>query len=69
MIATSTVVIDRTKLGDFRMPLRRGGQDYATWLMLLRDGTVAYGIDEALEERKNRNAVLTTESRKEYEHA
>lgn len=50
MIATSTVVIDRTKLGDFRMPLRRGGQDYATWLMLLRDGTVAYGIDEALED-------------------
>lgn len=49
MIATSTVVIDRTKLGDFRMPLRRGGQDYATWLMLLRDGTVAYGIDEVLE--------------------
>lgn len=50
MIATSTVVIDRTKLGDFRMPLRRGGQDYATWLMLLRNGTIAYGIDEALED-------------------
>lgn len=50
MIATSTVVVDRIKLGDFRMPLRRGGQDYATWLMLLRDGTVAYGIDEALED-------------------
>ncbi|MDC7286906.1 glycosyltransferase family 2 protein [Blautia schinkii] len=50
MIATSTVVVDRTKLGDFRMPLRRGGQDYATWLMLLRDGTIAYGINEALED-------------------
>ena len=50
MIATSTVVIDRTKLGDFRMPLRRGGQDYATWLMLLREGIVAYGIDEVLED-------------------
>lgn len=50
MIATSTVIIDRTKLGDFRMPLRRGGQDYATWLMLLRDGTIAYGINEALEQ-------------------
>lgn len=49
MIATSTVLIDRTVLGDFRMPLRRGGQDYATWLMLLRDGTIAYGINEALE--------------------
>lgn len=50
MIATSTVIIDRNKLGDFRMAERRGGQDYATWLMLLRDGTVAYGINEALEQ-------------------
>ena len=30
------------------MPTRRGGQDYATWLMLLRDGIVAYGINEEL---------------------
>ena len=48
IIATSSVVIDRTVLGDFRMPLRRGGQDYATWLMLLRGGAVARGINEAL---------------------
>ena len=48
IIATSSVVVDRKVLGDFRMPLRRGGQDYATWLMLLRNGTVACGIDEAL---------------------
>ena len=48
MIATSTVVIDRKKMGDFRMSLRRGGQDYATWLKLLRNGAVAVGINEAL---------------------
>lgn len=48
IIATSTVVIDRNVLGDFQMPLRRGGQDYATWLMLLRGGTVARGINEVL---------------------
>lgn len=48
IIATSSVVIDREILGDFKMPLRRGGQDYATWLMLLRKGAVAQGIDEAL---------------------
>lgn len=48
IIATSSVVVDRNVLGDFRMPLRRGGQDYATWLMLLRSGTVACGINEAL---------------------
>lgn len=50
MIATSTVVVDRNIHGDFRMPLRRGGQDYATWLMLLRNEIFAYGIDEALEQ-------------------
>ena len=48
IIATSSVIIDRTILGDFRMPLRRGGQDYATWLMLLRNRCIARGINEAL---------------------
>lgn len=48
IIATSSVVIDRMVLGDFHMPLRRGGQDYATWLMLLRGGAVAHGINETL---------------------
>ena len=59
MIATSTVLIDRNVKGDFRMPLRRGGQDYATWLMLLRDGTVAYGINEVLEQYRvgNKNSL------------
>ena len=48
MIATSTVLIDRNKTGDFQMPLRRGGQDYATWLMLMRNGTTCWGLDEVL---------------------
>ena len=48
MIATSTVIIDRNKTGNFQMPLRRGGQDYATWLMLMRHGTICYGLNEVL---------------------
>jgi teichuronic acid biosynthesis glycosyltransferase TuaG len=48
VIATSSVIVDRQILGDFRMHLRRGGQDYATWLKLLRNGTVARGINEVL---------------------
>lgn len=48
MLATSSIVVDRKLLGDFRMPLRRSGQDYATWLQLMRNGAIAYGIDEAL---------------------
>lgn len=58
MIATSSVVVDRYLLGDFRMPLRRSGQDYATWLQLLRNGMVAYGINEALARyRVSRNSL------------
>ena len=48
MIATSSVVVDRKDTGDFIMPLIRSGQDYATWLQLMRGGIVAYGINEAL---------------------
>ena len=32
----STVIVNKVKLGDFRMPLLRTGQDYATWLQLLK---------------------------------
>ncbi|MBP3819462.1 MAG: glycosyltransferase family 2 protein [Butyrivibrio sp.] len=48
MIATSSVLIDRAKVGDFKMSTRRGGQDYATWLQLLKKCDVAYGINESL---------------------
>lgn len=48
MIATSTVIIDRNQTGNFQMPLRRGGQDYATWLMLMRNGIVCWGLNEVL---------------------
>ena len=47
MITTSTVMFDRKILGDLKMPLRRTGQDYAFWLLLLRD-TNAYGIDKVI---------------------
>lgn len=48
VIATSTVLLNMNKIGDFSMPLRRSGQDYATWLMLLRRVDKAYGINEPL---------------------
>lgn len=60
IIATSSVVIDRNVLGNFRMPLRRGGQDYATWLMLLRNGTVACGINEMLVRYRVANGSLSS---------
>lgn len=48
VIPTSSVLIDRNVVEEFTMPLMRSGQDYATWLMILRRGIVAYGINEAL---------------------
>lgn len=48
MIATSTVIVDREIVGDFRMPLRRGGQDYATWLSLMKDNVPCWGLDKIL---------------------
>lgn len=48
MIATSSLIVDRYQVGDFRMSARRGGQDYATWLNLLKNDRIAYGINEAL---------------------
>lgn len=48
-IACSTVIIDRSKTGNFSMPLVRKGQDTATWLKLLK-GPVenAYGLNKVL---------------------
>lgn len=47
IIPTSSVLIDRDIVSDFRMPLLRSGQDYATWLNVLGKGITAYGINEA----------------------
>lgn len=47
-IACSTVIIDRGIIGDFRMPLVRKGQDTATWLMILKNLSYAYGLNEVL---------------------
>ncbi|WP_061808970.1 glycosyltransferase family 2 protein [Rossellomorea vietnamensis] len=58
MIATSTVVVDRNLTGAFKMPLIRSGQDYATWLLLMRNGTNAYGINEVfVKYRKSNNSL------------
>ena len=48
VIATSSVMLDKAYFGDFSMPLRRSGQDYATWLMLLRKAPYAYCLQEPL---------------------
>jgi teichuronic acid biosynthesis glycosyltransferase TuaG len=60
VIATSTVMIDRRLTGNFSMPLRRGGQDYATWLQILRRTGYAYGINESLTVYRTSNDSLSS---------
>lgn len=59
-IATSSVLLDMEKIGEFQMPLRRSGQDYATWLMLLRRVDYAYGIQEPLVRYRNSPGSLSS---------
>lgn len=66
MIATSSVVIDISKVGEFTMPLLRSGQDYATWLMILRNGIVAYGINEVLVSYRKRSQSLSSQKFKNF---
>lgn len=60
MIATSSVLIDRNIIGDFQMPIIRSGQDYATWLNLMRNGIDAYGINEILVKYRVRSNSLSS---------
>lgn len=66
MIATSSVLIDISKVGKFEMPLVRSGQDYATWLMLLRNGRYAYGINKALTQYRRVTGSLSSKKAKNW---
>ncbi|NTW96306.1 MAG: glycosyltransferase family 2 protein [Erysipelotrichaceae bacterium] len=47
-IGCLTVIIDRRSTGDFLMADYRKGQDHLTWLMLMKRGIKAYGLNEVL---------------------
>ena len=47
-LGCSTVMLKRSAFPDLRMPLLRTGQDYATWLKLLKTGNNAYLLKEVL---------------------
>ena len=57
-ICTPAAIYDRNVIGDVEMPLRRTGQDYAFWMVLLKK-TDAYGIDEALVHVRRRSGSLS----------
>ena len=57
-ICTPAAIYDRNIIGDVEMPLRRTGQDYAFWMVLLKK-TDAFGIDEALVHVRRRSGSLS----------
>lgn len=59
MIATSTVMLNRQLTSELMIPIRRTGQDYAYWLLLLRYFRYAYGIDEGLVRIRRRGNSLS----------
>lgn len=48
VIGCLTVMVDREKIGDIRMPNIRIRQDYAFWLAITKRGIRAYGIPKVL---------------------
>ncbi|QVK19611.1 glycosyltransferase [Mycoplasmatota bacterium] len=60
IIGCLTVVLDKQKIGDFRMPLVRDSQDYATWLQILKEGHVAYGINQNLAKYRKVNGSISS---------
>ena len=48
IIGCSTVMVDKEKVGEIKVPNFRTSEDTATWLNLLRNGIVAQAIEETL---------------------
>lgn len=48
IIGCSTVIIDREKTGDFQMPNIRSSHDMALWLLIMKRGFLAFGLDKNL---------------------
>lgn len=68
MIATSTVIIDRSVVSDVSMPNRRSAEDYSLWLTLLRDYGPAWGINEALTSYRISNGSISHNRIKEIKY-
>jgi teichuronic acid biosynthesis glycosyltransferase TuaG len=45
IIGCLTVVVNREKIGDFEVPTIRSSQDMALWLLIMKRGFSAYGLD------------------------
>jgi len=48
IIGCLTVVLDKNKIVNVKMPNLRTSQDMALWLSILKEGVDAYGIEQSL---------------------
>lgn len=64
-IGCLTVMVDKNKSGDFRMPLLNHTEDNCTWYQILRDnGQTAYNVGEVLALYRDGNDSLTRNKKK-----
>lgn len=68
MIATSSVIINRKVVKDCKMPNRKSGEDYSTWLSILKKYGDALGINEALTSYRISNTSLSHNRANEIRH-
>jgi len=63
IIGCLTVMIDKEKTGDFRMPHIKSSHDMALWLLIMKRGFRAYGLNEVLAKYR---LVSTSNTAKKY---
>lgn len=63
IIGCLTVIIDREMTGDFRMPQIPSSHDMALWLLIMKRGFNAYGLNEVLAKYR---LVSTSNTAKKY---
>lgn len=63
-IACLTVMVNKEKSGDFKMPLLKHSEDQCTWQTILSRGYVAYGLNENLAlYRVSRNSMTANKGK------
>jgi len=66
IIGCLTVIIDREKIGDFEMPDIRSSHDMALWLLIMKRGFDAHGLNENL---ANYRIVLASNTSSKWDAA
>ena len=57
------MIIDKEKIGEFRMPNIKSSHDMALWLLIMKRGFKAYGLNEVLAKYR---LVSTSNTSKKY---